>query len=131
MNIFDQIDNIFSGECDTKPQWANELLQEIKEIKLLLQEQKELLNQKRYSVNTTYKKPDNNFYRFVKEFRVSMKADTKNSIYPTFEYDGKKLGVDYSGLLYDKTTSKTLSKDEAFRVYKFAYKNRFKHKVSA
>ena len=47
------------------------------------------------------------------------------------EYYGKQLGVDFSGLLYNKKDSKTLSKQEAFRVYRYAYEHRNNCKVSA
>jgi len=131
MNIYEKIDTIFSGEAEERPQWANELLEEIREIKMLLKEQKELLNYKTQQINTTYPRNNSDFYDFVKKFRASMQADTTNNIYPTFEYKGRKLGVDYSGLLYDKKDSKTLSRQEAFEIYRYAYEHRNIYKISA
>ena len=132
-NIYKQIDIIFSGEAEEKPQWAKELLQEIQEVRILLQEQKELLNQKQAYTYTPQNKHhiDSSYYDFIKQFRISMKADVDNDIYPTFEYLGRRLGVDYSGLLYDKKDSKILSKQEAFKVYRYAYEHSQKRKNSA
>jgi len=42
MNVYEQIDSIFSGEAEEKPQWASEILRELGEIKILLQNQKEI-----------------------------------------------------------------------------------------
>jgi len=135
MNIYEQIDSIFSGEAEEKPQWASEILKELKEVKVLLQEQKELCKNKPNQLYTAYpqnrQNTDSAYYDFVKQFRISMKADTKNNIYPTFEYDGQKFGVDFSGLLYDKKDSKTLSRQEAFRVYRYAYQHKNRSKISA
>ena len=120
MDIYEQIDTIFSGEAENKPQWANEILSELKEIKVLLKEQKQ-----------TTQKIDKNFYSFIKEFRVLMRADTTKNIYPTFNYDGRRFGVDFKGLLYDKENSKFLSTDEAYKVYKYAYNQRDRIEYSA
>ena len=113
MNIYEKIETIFSGEAEEKPKWANEILNELQEIKLLLQEQKQQIN-----------KIDSNFYDFIKKFRISMKADIVNNIYPTFRYYNKELGVDFKGLLYDKKTSKILPREEAYKVYKYAYEHK-------
>lgn len=113
MNIYDKIDSIFSGEAEEKPNWASDILNELKEIKTLLKEQK-----------TQITKIDNNFYDFVKKFRISMRADIVNNVYPTFTYMGRDLGVDFKGLLYDKKTSKILPKNEAFKIYRYAYEHK-------
>ncbi len=129
MNVYDQIDKIFSGESETIPQWAIEISNEIKELKELLKEQKSTYANNRYSKNKTSISDD--FYNFIKQFRVSMKADKANNIYPTFKYFDKELGVDYLGLLYNKKDSKTLSKQEAFKVYRYAYQQTKKDDYSA
>ncbi len=121
MDIYEKIDTIFSGEAEERPQWAGELLDELKEIKALLKEHK----QPQLKRVATYNNTDD-LYAFIKEFRDSMKADTANNTYPTFEYQGKKLGVDFKGLLYDKETTKILRREEAFKVYQYAY-NLHKH----
>lgn len=122
MNIYEKIDVMFSGNAEDKPKWADEILGELKEIKQLLEEQ-------RNSKNTN--KPSQNFYNFIKEFRISMRADTIQNIYPTFVYNNRMLGVDFKGLLYDKSTSRHLSKDEAYTVYRYAYDQQNYNKYSA
>jgi len=116
MNIYEKIDVMFSGEAEDKPKWADDILCELREIKLLLQERK---------------KQDNNFYDFIRNFRNSMKADGVNNTYPTYYYRNKKIGVDFKGLLYDKMNSKLLSKSEAFKVYRYAYNQQQTTKDSA
>lgn len=113
MNVYNKIDAIFSGESEDKPAWANEILSELKEIKTLLKEQK-----------TTINKIDKNYYEFIKSFRRSMRADVANNIYPTFNYNGRRLGVDFKGLLYDKETKRTIPKHEAFEAYRYAYEHK-------
>jgi len=115
MNIYEQIDVIFSGEAEDKPKWAEEILTQLQEIKTLLKDQNK----------NDYTKPiiNRNFYAFIKEFRIAMRADIQNEVYPTYIYNNRRLGVDFQGLLYDKESSKILSKDEAYIVYKHAYNN--------
>ncbi len=116
MDIYEKIDTIFSGEAEERPQWASELLDELKEIKALLKEHKQPRLKRVTSYNNT-----EDLYAFIKEFRDKMKADTANNNYPTFNYRGKKLGVDFKGLLYDKETTRTLRREEAFKIYRYAY----------
>jgi hypothetical protein len=129
MNVYEQIESIFSGEADEKPQWAEEILDELREIKHILNEQKKQILHSSYPQNSY--KFDSKYYDFIKKFRALMKPDTVNNNYPTFEYFGRKLGVDHSGLLYDKKDSKTLSKKEAFQVYRYAYEHQNKYGISA
>lgn len=116
MDIYEKIDAIFSGESEEKPQWARDILDELREIKTLLNEHM----QPQIKRATSYNDNDG-LYAFIKQFRVSMRADTNKSIYPTFEYQGKNLGVDFKGLLYDKETTRILPRDEAYRVYRYAF----------
>jgi len=116
MDIYEKIDSIFSGEAENKPVWANDILSELKEIKILLQNQSKLLQTQQTTSNS-----NQDFYNFVNKFRLSMKADTVKNIYPTFYYNDRKLGIDFKGLLYDKKTLHILPRDEAFKVYRYAY----------
>jgi len=109
-NIYKKIEAIFDDDIQEKPKWADEILDELREIKTLLKEQK-----------SSIKKIDKRYYDFIKEFRKNMRADVANNIYPTFYYNGKKYGVDFKGLLYDKSTSHVIPRDEAFKIYRFAY----------
>jgi len=109
-NIYKKIEAIFDDDIQEKPKWADEILDELREIKTLLREQQSSIH-----------KIDKRFYSFIKSFRESMKADVANNIYPTFYYNGKQYGVDFKGLLYEKSTSQIIPRDEAFRIYKYAY----------
>ena len=112
--IYEKIDAIFADELDTPPVWAKELLQEVQELKALVKEEKRE-NQKR----------DREFYAFLKEFRRSMRADVERNLYPKIiDYKGRKLGVNFDGLLYDVKSSNLLSTKEAFKVYGYLYKKR-------
>ena len=120
MNIYDKIDAIFNANIDAKPPWVDELFNELQEIKVLLQEEKPL--DMPYS-KKQFERIDSRFYAFVQSFREEMKANTTYGTYPTFVYGNKRLGVDFKGLLYDKESSKVLSRQEAFKVYRYAYEH--------
>lgn len=121
MDIYEKIDAIFAGEAEEKPPWAEEILDELREIKSLLKENQAPQKRSRTSYKNTH-----GLYAFIQEFRRSMQADTLNNIYPTFIYKGKSLGVDFKGLLYDQKTTQTLPTEEAYKVYEYAY-NQHKH----
>ncbi|MBL0708241.1 MAG: hypothetical protein JJW00_04260 [Sulfurimonas sp.] len=97
MDIYDKIDAIFSGEAENKPNWANEILCELKEIKTLLKK----------------------------------KTKTTKETLPVFEYQGRKMGLDAKGMLYDKETSMTISREEALKIYEFVYNQQVCDKYSA
>lgn len=121
MNIHDKIEKIFSQTRSDAPQWAIELLQELKEIKQLLQTQASQL------VPVQYPSQNNSlFYEFVNDFRNKMRADVINNIYPEVEFQNKKIGVNFKGLLYYKSDSSLLRKDEAFKVYRYLYESKNK-----
>lgn len=113
MTIQEKIEKIFAGESDNRPEWASELLTELQEIKSMLKETKQ-----------EKKAHDYTFYDFVNVFRKSMMPDVQNNIYPEVEYAGKKIGVNYRGLLYYKGDLSLLSKNEAFKVYRHIYDNK-------
>jgi len=113
-NIYRQIDAIFVNELEQPPIWAKELIDEIKTLKETIT-QHEKNSQKR----------GREFYRFIREFRKSMYADTEKKIYPKIiDYRGRKLGVNFDGLLYDISTSKVLNTQDAFKVYGYLYKKK-------
>jgi len=112
-NIFDKIDSIFSGYSDDRPIWAQEILEELKEIKSLIN-----------STNKTVKKIDKNYYDFIKNFRKQMRADVNNDIYPKVRYQNRLLGVNFKGYLYDVESNTTLSREEAFSAYEYFYSNK-------
>lgn len=114
MTVYEKIDKIFSEESDNRPKWADEILQELKEIKAILQ------------YRQTEKNHDYTFYNFVNSFRKKMMPDAQNNIYPEVEYQGKKIGVNFKGLLYYKENLRLLSKNEAFKVYRYLYEHKKK-----
>lgn len=113
-SVYEKIDAIFADELDTPPVWAQELMGEIQQLKALV-EKEEQRNVKR----------DKFFYAFIKAFRLNMRADTEKKRYPKIlDHKGRKLGVNFDGLLYDVNSSKLLSTQEAFKVYGYLYKKR-------
>ena len=112
--IYEKIDAIFADELDAPPTWAKELLQEVQELKVLVKEERR-----------EKQKRDREFYGFLKEFRRSMRADVERNLYPKIiDYKGRKLGVNFDGLLYDVKSSNLLSTKEAFKVYGYLYKKK-------
>lgn len=94
------------------PEWANEILFELKEVKNLL---KDIRNPRRN------RSKNRDYYDFLNEFRRRMKADADKEIYPEVVYNSRRVGVDFKGLLYDKETLNLLPMHEAFRVYEHFY----------
>lgn len=74
--------------------------------------------------STPIKRHRGDFLRFVNDFRRQMRADVEHGIYPEVEFEGKKYGVNFSGLLYDKSTTNIISTVEAKRIYRFLYENK-------
>ena len=112
-DIYKKIDAIFANELNQRPAWVDEILDEIKKMSIIMEER-----------HQEQKKMDRAFFRFVKEFRATMYADTQNNRYPKINYNNRILGVNFKGLLYDVKTSKLLATKEAFRVYEDLYKQR-------
>ena len=104
MTIHEKIEKIFAQESDNRPEWATELLTELKEIKSMLQVASE-----------AKKVHDYTFYDFVNSFRKSMMPNVQNN--------EQRLGVNFKGLLYDKESSYLLSRAEAINVYRYLYKH--------
>ncbi|MCK5853688.1 MAG: hypothetical protein KAG56_00615 [Sulfurovaceae bacterium] len=114
ISIYNKIDAIFADELEQPPLWAKELMDEIKNLKEMMNRQE-----------VKGEKMDKVFYGFIKNFRISMCADTEKKLYPKIiDHRGRKLGVNFKGLLYEVKTSKLLSTKEAFKVYEFLYKKK-------
>jgi len=109
-NIFSKIDKIFELENDTTPKWAQELLFEIREVKKLLQ--KETIAPK-----TTICQRGTDIKSFIMNFRKTVKQDEM------FIYQGRELGINSRGLLYDINTNSILKTQEAYEVYGYIYKH--------
>ncbi len=111
-NIYEQIDKMLNTD-ESRPAWADEILRELKEIKTLLNQHKP-------------KKPkrDREYFKFVDMLRERMRADIELGNYPEIYYQGKTLGINFKGHIYDKSDTKTLPSHEAFRIYRFLYENK-------
>ncbi len=118
--IYQQIDTIFDNPSSKRPKWADELFEEIQELKALLKAQTQQTQQK------SKKENNDDFFDFLKEFRKNLQTDTAKSI----KYQGQKLGVDTNGLLYDKETLSTLSRQKAYLIYNHFYRESLKDNFS-
>ncbi len=112
MTVFEQVEKMLK-ENDTRPEWVDEILFELREIKRLLHETKHPSGKKK-----------RDYFRFINKLREELRADLARDIYPEIRYKGKKLGINLKGYIYDKTTTKDLPAHEAFEVYRFLYDNR-------
>lgn len=123
MTVYEKIEKIFRHQDVDRPQWADEILEELREIKVKL-DAKETYS---HVQNHTYKQQDfNEFYAFVKEFRSQMRADVVNNIYPEVVYEGKKYGVNFNGLLYEKSSYAVIPFEQAKKIYRYLYENKRK-----
>jgi len=116
-HIYKKIDSIFDNSTSMRPKWVDEILDELSQIKALLQTHNDL--------KQTSKK-ESEFYDFLREFRKALQADSHKEIYPEIEYKNRKLGIDVKGLLYDKESLDTLTKQEAYKVYEYFYQESLK-----
>jgi hypothetical protein len=112
-DIYRKIDTIFAEELSDRPVWVDEILSEIRN-----------LSQKVENQAQKQKKLDKDFFRFLKEFRAAMYADTQTNRYPKINYGNRVLGVNFDGLLYDIKSSNLLTTKEAFLVYGHLYKKK-------
>jgi hypothetical protein len=62
------------------------------------------------------------FYRFIAQLRALLRADVDRGIYPEVRIDGMKIGATFRGLLYDKSSGRTLSRSMAFDIYARLYR---------
>jgi hypothetical protein len=119
-DLFDKINGLYAGDIyPNNPTWAAEIISELRKIRVLLEN------------NTTeqqnYNSQNDQFREFVAQFRKKMQPNTNTNHYPEVLVEDRRIGVDFKGLLYDKKTSKLLSRDEAFRIYRLLYsEHRFK-----
>lgn len=113
-NIFEKIDKMIHTE-DERPAWADEILHELKEIKTLLQQHKQ-----------PKRRDDKAYFKFVDMLRDRMRADIAKGNYPEIYYQGRTLGINFKGHIYNKADTLTLPSREAFKIYRFLYENRDK-----
>ena len=120
MNVLDQVEKLIDDQRQN-PQWADAILFELREIKRLLQDMQ--------STSPAPKKTTTDkhaYFAFVNRLRKELRADIQNGNYPEIRYQGKTLGVNFKGHIYDKATAEELPAHEAFSVYRFLFDNREK-----
>ena len=99
-NIYEKIDTMFSGQNDDRPQWACEILDELREIKELLKsQQKQTLS----SDNIIQKQHNFAKYDFINKLRTKLKPDVQNDIFPYIIYNNEHYGVNFKGLINNQT----------------------------
>jgi hypothetical protein len=103
---------------NTKPAWADEILKELKEIKILIQ--KSNYNKKYYK--TSPQKRD--YYNFVNNLRKELKKEISNNVYTKIYYQKNYYGINKDGLLYNMHTLKELPTYKAYEIFEFLYNNR-------
>jgi hypothetical protein len=113
-NIYKKIEKAYAPKESSEPSWVEELREELKEIKALLHAQKRVVAHKKRRKSQAY-------FDFVKLFRERLMPDTEKGIYPEVHYQGKRIGVNLKGFLYDKATTKSLKAYEAFALYEYFY----------
>lgn len=110
MTVYEQIEDMLN-KSEKRPEWVDEILFELREIKRLLQEGKHK------------QKKNREFFRFINRLREQMRADIANDIYPEIHFKDRILGINFKGYIYDKYTTKELTAQEAYEVYRFLYDN--------
>lgn len=115
MTLYEKIEQLYTK----KPEPASEntellaaMLEELRAIKEHLTSQ---------TSNTQPRKASPEFMNFVKQFRQLMMANTFENIYPEVIFEGRYVGVDYQGYLYDKKTQMRLNMNDATALYKMMY----------
>ena len=117
MNVYDQVEKLLKSDRD-QPQWADAILFELREIKRLLEQmQNPQRPGKGYKSKAAY-------FAFVNRLRKELRADIVNDRFPEIDYNGRQLGINFKGHIYDKATTEELPAHEAFAVYRFLYDNR-------
>jgi len=113
-SVYEKIDKIYRKELknDNEPSWVGEFRAELKEIKSLL---KDLQNPRRN------RRKNQDYFNFVKELRRRLMADVESGVYPEVIYNGRRIGANNKGFLYDKATTKSLPANEAFALYEYFY----------
>lgn len=116
MNVYDQVEKLLQDN-KSYPQWADEMLHELRQIRKLLEKMQQPKNAK-------YDKDRYAYFAFVNKLRKRLRADIANDRYPQIDYQGRELGVNLKGWIYDKATTRELPAHEAFEVYRFLYDHR-------
>jgi hypothetical protein len=106
------------SENDALWSYVNDMASELRELKNKL---KETASTSPETQQPTGKYISEEYFAFVNTLRGKMRANTDKNYYPTIRIDGMELGIDFNGLLYDKTTQRTVARALAFDIYHKLY----------
>jgi len=110
VNVYEQLQKLI--EYENSQDTLKKILEELREIKKILSNDKKHNSQEYY----------NFVYKLKKFFKDSISKDKQLEI----KYNSKTITINQAGWMYDKDTSLKLSAKEAFDVYKYLYKNQDK-----
>ena len=121
-NIYEKIDTMFSGQNDDRPQWAVDILDELSEIKDLLQDAKKekynIATKQSFDYSSTVGHHRLTQYEFVQGIRKKYNnAVTDDDII----WKNQRLGISEGGLIYNKTTDRIYSTQDAKIIYNELY----------
>jgi len=123
-NIYEKIDTMFSGQNDDKPQWAVEILQELHEIKELLQQSTQ---PKQYNIPSNNHTPQYSsivdkhrltYFEFIQDLRQNYNDAVSTD---DILWKNQRLGISEGGLIYNKNTNRIYSTEDARIIYKELY----------
>ncbi len=114
-SLYEKIEQLYGAKSSSEPIWVNELREELRAIKALLQANSSTSNL------TKKRRKSKAYFEFVELFRKKLMADVERDIYPEVHYEGRRIGVNIKGFLYDKATTKSLKAYEAFALYEHFY----------
>ena len=100
MNVLEQVEKLIDNQRQ-HPDWAREILFELREIKRLLEEMKR--NRSDYTSGKMREK--HAYFAFVNRLRKELRADLQNDRFPEIHYQGRELGINFKGYIYDKATA--------------------------
>jgi len=93
---------------ETAPPWAKKLLAEIAGLKKTVE---------------NMRKSQWDYFDFVNRFRKAMMPDPERNYFPEVVVNGRRIGVTFDGLLYDKKSGETISRMDAFEIYGILYRD--------
>lgn len=123
MNVYDKIEQIFQQQDPSRPVWVDDVIKELKELKEKMDSHLIIQNQQKKS----YSKTDYSFFQFVNGLRRKMRADIGKNIYPEVMYAGGRYGINFNGLMYDKSTGAIIPAEQAKKIYRFLYEHQQKN----
>ena len=101
-------------DSEKMPAWARKLHEELDDLKRAIREK----NRSQWD-----------YFDFINRFRKYMMPDPDRDHFPEVTVGGRRIGVTFDGLLYDKETGDTLDRMKAFEIYSVLYRD-YKRKTA-